>query len=233
MEQKGLELCLNYVSSRGLQVHTLVTDRHSQVKSYLKTKHPHIRHRFDVWHVAKGKIIMSLQPYHWGWLHHLIRWDWTVMPSFCLGIKKKIAAVSQSKRHQVLRLWCESIIRHLYWCARTSDTGELLVAKWTTIVRHVINVHSHPNSLHPACFHGDLGDREWLEEGTLHICPSGGNYLHWYLLKFYILGIASCFHVQMWKARRAWEQIIGIAYRMSQIKERSALQEQNATGIHL
>ncbi|XP_064474320.1 uncharacterized protein LOC135388606 isoform X2 [Ornithodoros turicata] len=135
MEQKGLELCLDYIATKGMEVNTLVTDRHSQVKAFLRNKHPHISHRFDVWHVAKG-------------------------------IKKKIAAVSQSKKHQVLRLWCESIIRHLYWCARTSDNGELLLAKWETVVRHVINVHSHPNSLHPVCFHGDLGEREWLHEGT-------------------------------------------------------------------
>ncbi|XP_064469554.1 uncharacterized protein LOC135384273 [Ornithodoros turicata] len=135
MEQKGLELCLDYIATKGMEVNTLVTDRHSQVKAFLRNKHPHISHRFDVWHVAKG-------------------------------IKKKIAAVSQSKKHQVLRLWCESIIRHLYWCARTSDNGELLLAKWETVVRHAINVHSHPNSLHPVCFHGDLGEREWLHEGT-------------------------------------------------------------------
>ncbi|XP_064461986.1 uncharacterized protein LOC135372250 [Ornithodoros turicata] len=135
MEQRGLELCLDYLTAKGLVVSTLVTDRHSQVKTFLRDKHPSTSHRFDVWHVAKG-------------------------------IKKKIAAASQSKKHQVLRLWCESIIRHLYWCARTSDSGDLLLAKWTTIMRHVINVHTHPNSLHPACFHGDLGERRWLEEGT-------------------------------------------------------------------
>ncbi|XP_064474229.1 uncharacterized protein LOC135388550 [Ornithodoros turicata] len=135
MKQKGLELCLDHVKAKGMKVETLVTDRHSQVKSFLKTKHPDINHRFDVWHVAKG-------------------------------IKKKIAAVSQSKKHQVLRLWCESIIRHLYWCARTSDSGEVLLAKWVTIMRHIINVHSHPDSLHPFCFHNDLGEREWLHEGT-------------------------------------------------------------------
>ncbi|XP_064468722.1 uncharacterized protein LOC135383008 [Ornithodoros turicata] len=118
MEQRGLELCLDYFTAKGLVVGTLVTDRHSQVKTFLKDKHPSTSHRFDVWHVAKG-------------------------------IKKKVAAASQSKKHRVLRLWCESIIRHLYWCARTSDSGDLMLAKWTTIMRHVINIHTHPNSLHP------------------------------------------------------------------------------------
>ncbi|XP_064462622.1 uncharacterized protein LOC135373332 [Ornithodoros turicata] len=88
MEQKGLELSLEHLVSKGMRIDTLVTDRHSQVKKYLKTRHPSINHRFDVWHVAKG-------------------------------IKKKIAAAAQSKRHHVLGRWCESIIRHLHWCART------------------------------------------------------------------------------------------------------------------
>ncbi|XP_064454654.1 uncharacterized protein LOC135365921 [Ornithodoros turicata] len=83
------------------------------------------------------------------------------------GIKKKIAAAAQTKAHQILGLWCESIIRHLYWCAKTSsDNGEELLAKWTSVMRHVINVHTHPNALHPRCFHDDTGERLWLLEGT-------------------------------------------------------------------
>ncbi|XP_064463918.1 uncharacterized protein LOC135375129 [Ornithodoros turicata] len=37
-------------------------------------------------------------------------------------------------------------------------------------MRHVANIHVHPNPLHPACFHGDLGERLWLQEGSENFC---------------------------------------------------------------
>ncbi|EEC03658.1 conserved hypothetical protein, partial [Ixodes scapularis] len=49
----------------------------------------------------------------------------------------------------------------------TSDgDGKLVLAKWTSLIRHIINVHRHPDPLHPACEHGNVPDRLWLEEGT-------------------------------------------------------------------
>ncbi|XP_064485467.1 uncharacterized protein LOC135397853 [Ornithodoros turicata] len=134
MEKIGLERVLGYLEQQEMTVDMLITDRHTGIKALMKTKP--IKHRFDVWHAAKG-------------------------------IKKKIAAAAQTKAHQLLGLWCESIIRHLYWCAKTSsDNGEELLAKWTSVMRHVINVHTHPNALHPRCFHDDPGERLWLHEGT-------------------------------------------------------------------
>jgi len=32
----------------------LVTDRHVQIKKYLREEHQEIKHYFDVWHIAKG-----------------------------------------------------------------------------------------------------------------------------------------------------------------------------------
>lgn len=37
-----------------IEVFHLVTDRHSQIKAYMKSEQPQIVHKFDVWHVAKG-----------------------------------------------------------------------------------------------------------------------------------------------------------------------------------
>ncbi|XP_064469151.1 uncharacterized protein LOC135383733 [Ornithodoros turicata] len=134
MERTGLERALEYLEQQDMTIDMLITDRHTGVKAYMKTKT--IKHRFDVWHVAKG-------------------------------IKKKISTAAQTKAHHVLGLWCESIIRHLYWCAKTSsDNGDELLAKWTSIMRHIIDIHTHPDPLHPTCFHGDLGERLWLQEGT-------------------------------------------------------------------
>lgn len=37
-----------------IEVSHLVTNRHSQVKAYMKREQPQIVHKFDVWHFAKG-----------------------------------------------------------------------------------------------------------------------------------------------------------------------------------
>ncbi|KAM7295724.1 uncharacterized protein ISCGN_020996 [Ixodes scapularis] len=136
MELEGLTRSLVYFAELGITVEVLVTDRHLQVSAYMKREHPLIQHRFDIWHVSKG-------------------------------IKKKIVAIAKSPRHKPLEKWLDTITRHLYWCARTSNgQGDLILAKWTSITRHICNVHHHPNPLHPACLHGDVSDRLWIEEGT-------------------------------------------------------------------
>ncbi|KAG0445726.1 hypothetical protein HPB47_016179 [Ixodes persulcatus] len=83
------------------------------------------------------------------------------------GIKKKIVAVARKKQHSVLLKWLKTIVRHLHWCAHTSNgDNKLVMAKWTSLIRHVSGVHQHLDSLHPSCEHGDVPDRLWLAEGT-------------------------------------------------------------------
>lgn len=59
MEVEGLERALNYLNVQGMSVDTLVTDRHSEAKAAMTKNHPDIKHRFDVWHVAKGKHVLK------------------------------------------------------------------------------------------------------------------------------------------------------------------------------
>ncbi|KAG0424546.1 hypothetical protein HPB47_028228 [Ixodes persulcatus] len=90
MEVEGLERALNYLKVQDMSVEVLVTDRHSEAKAAMKKNHPEIKHRFDVWHVAKG-------------------------------VKKKVAAAAQTAKHRDLLKWLRTIVRHIYWCARTSE----------------------------------------------------------------------------------------------------------------
>ena len=55
MEKEGLCRALTFLATNYLKVNTLVTDRHKQINKYLNKKHPEIDHRYDVWHVSKGK----------------------------------------------------------------------------------------------------------------------------------------------------------------------------------
>ncbi|XP_065908498.1 uncharacterized protein [Dysidea avara] len=54
MEKEGMLKALNFLASKSLEVGTLVTDRHKQVSKFVRQQHPHIDHRYDIWHVSKG-----------------------------------------------------------------------------------------------------------------------------------------------------------------------------------
>ncbi|CAN8004466.1 unnamed protein product [Ixodes hexagonus] len=128
MEKEGLARAFNSFESKNVEVGMFVTDRHREVNAYLRDNYPDVLHRFDAWHFAKGMRLFNLYFY------------------------KKIDSVSGAKAHNVLRKWKRTIIRHLYWCARTSNgDGQLVLVKWKSIMRHVIDVHVHSDPLHPAC----------------------------------------------------------------------------------
>lgn len=55
MELEGLKRCLKELEDAGLKILTIVTDRHPSVRKWLRENRPEYKHRFDVWHVAKGK----------------------------------------------------------------------------------------------------------------------------------------------------------------------------------
>ena len=56
MEKEGLVRTLEFLKKHGLSVGVLVTDRHRQIAKYIRDKHPEIKHCYDVWHLAKGKL---------------------------------------------------------------------------------------------------------------------------------------------------------------------------------
>lgn len=57
MEKEGLIRSLAFFENNGLKVDTLVTDRHTGITKYMREKYPEITHYFDIWHVAKCKLI--------------------------------------------------------------------------------------------------------------------------------------------------------------------------------
>ncbi|KAM7306375.1 uncharacterized protein ISCGN_010093 [Ixodes scapularis] len=60
MEKEGLRRGLDNLLNEGLIVGTLVTDRHIGVKAMMTTDYPNTKHRFDAWHLAKGKAILEV-----------------------------------------------------------------------------------------------------------------------------------------------------------------------------
>ena len=54
MELESLKRQLKYLDDNNIEVTKLVTDRHTQVSTYMAHQKPEIEHSYDVWHVAKG-----------------------------------------------------------------------------------------------------------------------------------------------------------------------------------
>ena len=54
MELEGFKRMLTSLEMSNLTVGKIVTDRHCQLKKYIREERPNVLHMFDVWHVAKG-----------------------------------------------------------------------------------------------------------------------------------------------------------------------------------
>ena len=62
----------------------------------------------------------------------------------------------------------KSINNHIYWTAAGSTSGPERIAKWTSILNHVRDVHVHEDPLYPKCEHAirQTSDRsKWLQAG--------------------------------------------------------------------
>ena len=83
--------------------------------------------------------------------------------SLHIGLKKKLAKLSQYKDCEIVGAWIKSITNHMYWCAASAPdgNGQLMVDRWKSLMSHLIDQHDD-------CFHLPLGDRrkKWLIPGT-------------------------------------------------------------------
>ncbi|KAK3099185.1 hypothetical protein FSP39_000706 [Pinctada imbricata] len=135
MELEGLKRCMAVLETEGIDVSDLVTDRHSQVKAYMKDDQQHINHWFDVWHVAKGvykKIDAASKK-----KGHEVLGDW-----------------ARSISNHIY--WC---------AASSGGDGELVREKWLSILNHVVDIHEGHGERFPTCQHGLLEDRLWMRKG--------------------------------------------------------------------
>jgi hypothetical protein len=123
-------------------IQTLATDRHLHIPALMKKSYPTINHQFDVWHVSKG-------------------------------ITKKLVKGGSTRHCGAVLPWVKSVSNHLWWCIQTCDgDAEILREKWTSIVYHVVNVHSWSNTEHfSECAHPTLPQTpeyqtKWLIPGS-------------------------------------------------------------------
>ena len=57
MKKEGLTRAVDFLHSNGLQIATLVTDRHSQIAKWVREKMPGTAHQYDIWHIAKCECV--------------------------------------------------------------------------------------------------------------------------------------------------------------------------------
>lgn len=111
MEMEGLLRCLQKLEEEAVVISDLVTDRHLQIKAYMKKERTDINHWFDVWHVAKG-VYKKLET---------------------VGKKKKCELVGDWARSVSNHLyWCAS---------SSDGDGELVSEKWLSVLNHITDVH--------------------------------------------------------------------------------------------
>ncbi|XP_071496168.1 uncharacterized protein [Diadema antillarum] len=141
MELEGFKRMWNKLTGEGLTVKKMVTDRHRQLAKHIRETTPGIQHMYDVWHVAKG-------------------------------VQKKVMALSKKKDFEVISKWHQSIVNHIYWVAAstTDEEEEQRVARWTSLLNHMQNIHVGHGELFPTCLHGALDGKEkkkkWLKSGS-------------------------------------------------------------------
>ncbi|KAI4814166.1 hypothetical protein KUCAC02_003372 [Chaenocephalus aceratus] len=80
-----------------------------------------------------------------------------------------LKAICKRKGCEDLKAWQQSIINHLYWAvvSSTQDDTELIVDKWKSVERHVLNLHRGHGGKFPTCVHKRLQGRahkkKWIK----------------------------------------------------------------------
>ncbi|XP_059181029.1 uncharacterized protein LOC131959829 [Centropristis striata] len=83
------------------------------------------------------------------------------------GISMQLEKIS--KRCDPLKEWVPSIKNHLYWIAASSSFPPERVAKWTSLLNHVQDIHTHDDPVFPKCLHPQSATRDaakWLKAGS-------------------------------------------------------------------
>src|SRR5664279_1566591 len=134
MEKVAMSRSLEFLHSSGLKIHTLATDRHTGVRSFIKENYPEINHQFDVWHIEKN-ITKKLHK---------------------KALKREASELMPWIRHIANHLYWSA--------QTCNGDGELLREKWVSCIHHIANVHAWNGEKLVHCEHGEVDDNTcWLE----------------------------------------------------------------------
>ena len=131
MELDGLKKVLERLESLGLAFKSLTTDRHKQVRKYMRQLKKYISHQFDVWHMGRN-----------------IKKQLTKA-----GKKKSCKELNCWIKAIINHFW--------WCCASCKGDPIELREKWTSILYHITDRHRwRGNSIYKKCQHKKLSKEE-------------------------------------------------------------------------
>ena len=141
MELIGCTRTLEDLKNEGIEIATIATDRHVQIRKYLKDEHPNINHQFDVWHLAKN-----------------VRKKLTAVAN-----KKDTSELMPWVKSITNHLW--------FCASQCDGDADLLEEMWTSIVWHIQNIHVFSGKKVQNCSHDplapeDIRKKKWLKKGS-------------------------------------------------------------------
>ena len=142
MELYGFCKVINSLINNGITINSIVTDRHTQIRKFLKDHLPNILHQFDVWHFCKN-----------------------IKKKLCSRAKLKKHEDLQGWIKSITNHFWWS-------CATCKGDPVLLKEMWVSLLSHVSNEHEWEGfSLYHNCSHGELSDRDieykkWLPKNS-------------------------------------------------------------------
>ena len=137
MEKLCFIKALNELEENNLVISQITTDRHIQIKKYMREGRPEISHQFDIWHVCKN-----------------------IKQKLLAASKKKSCHILQlwSKSIQNHFWWV---------CVTCKGSEILLKEKWISIMFHIQNIHVfHGHYMYTECGHKKLPEypnKQWID----------------------------------------------------------------------
>jgi len=133
METEALDKCLDFLTSCGLKIHRLATDRHIGVQSLMKQKYPEIEHQFDIWHLSKN-VTKKLHK--------------KALSKHATGLMPWIRCINNHL---------------YYCCESCCGDAQLLKEKWISCIHHVVNRHTFNGERMTQCEHEETDDDiDWM-----------------------------------------------------------------------
>ncbi|XP_077531565.1 uncharacterized protein LOC144143607 isoform X2 [Haemaphysalis longicornis] len=136
MELEGLKRSLEFLDDGDVMIGELVTDRHPQVRKYLRTQRPGVSHLIDAWHVSKGLK------------------------------KKLLAASKSKGCDAIALWCESIVNHIYHAVQVGAGDADLAEAVWLSVLNHIKDKHDGHSALYDRCKHGDLKPRKWIYPGV-------------------------------------------------------------------
>lgn len=138
MELEGFKRSVSFLQESNMEIDVIATDRHTQIRKYIRESLSTVFHQFDVWHMANStrkKLVKEGKKKGCG---DLIPW---------------IRSISN-------HVW--------FCASSCKMDSEMLIEMWKSILYHIRNVHMFSGTKFNKCSHGKLSPasqrkKKWLK----------------------------------------------------------------------